>query len=457
MPTKAKRKPSKATARPRKGSGKTSRAAMRRPAKGADPYTSRVVFIPQTTAGVRVDEDIALQCAAVMACVRVIAETLASLAWHVLERTASGGKERATGNPVDWILHTQSNEEMSAGTFRETIVGHALLWGNGYAEIERDGAGRPFWMWPLPPDRMWAKRDDLGRLYYEYWPQYGPPVPYSPREIFHLKGLGFDGILGYPTVRMASQAIGLALAMESHGSAFFGNGSKPGGVLKYPGRITPEIMEETRKRWMQQHGGPKNANRVAVLDQGMEFVPTTHTNDSAQWTESRQLQVAEICRIFRVPPHKLAELSRATFSNIEHQSIEFVTDTILPWAKRLEQEADIKLFGRERQGRLFTKLNIDSLLRGDMATRFTSYQMMLDRGVFSINDVLDLEDRNGIGPDGDKRFVQANMQLLEKAGEEPLLGTAPVDSPMPGKQRDGEEGGDPMPKNRMNGHPVESN
>jgi hypothetical protein len=184
------------------------------------------------------------------------------------------------------------------------------------------------------------------------------------------------------------------------------------------------------------------------------------SNTDSQWLEGRQFQISEIARWFRVPPHKLADLTRATFSNIEHQSIEFVTDTILPWAKRLEQEADIKLFGRALQGRYFTKLRIESLLRGDLLSRWQAYQLGLDRGVWSINEVRENEDMNGIGPDGDKRLVPLNMQLLERAGEEPVAPKTPAEPSDKAEKLMRAlmtvlETPEPVaPANRLNGHGV---
>src|SRR5690606_21252998 len=211
------------------------------------------------------------------------------------------------------------------------------------------------------------ERDMDGRLYYEYYPQNLPSVPLPARDVFHLRGLGFDGIVGYSVVRLAAQSLGLAKAMEENAATFFGNGSKPGGMLKYPGKISEETREQTRREWVRLHGGPGRAHAVAVLDQGLDYSPIAMSNEDAQMIDSRKLSVTEMARWLRVPPHKLYDLERATFSNIEHMSIEFVTDALMPWVNRLEQEANIKLFGFGSQGRLFTKLNVKTLMRGDTA------------------------------------------------------------------------------------------
>lgn len=407
----------------------------------------RIVYVPMTKAGTRITHDNALTISGFWAGVRAISDPISYLSWHAFERVKNG-KERRDNLTIDWILNNQANEEMSAGTFRETLLAHAICWGNGYAEIERDMSGRPMWLWPLAPDRTYPDRDTAGTLFYWFHPTDGrPAVPLPARDVFHLKGLGFDGITGYSVVRLAAQSLGLAKAMEENASSYFGNGSRPSGALTYPGVITPDARENTRKEWMRLHGGPGRAYNVAVLDQGLKFEQFAMSNLDSQMIESRKLSVTEMARWLRVPPHKLYDLERATFSNIEHMSIEFVTDALMPWINRLEQEANIKLFGMGSQGRLFTKLNVKTLLRGDTAAQSSFITSMIDRGVFCINDALDYLDMNQIGPDGDKRFVPLNMQLLEKAGEEP----EPLPEPPDDDEGDDEE---PVPNNRLNGNGV---
>jgi HK97 family phage portal protein len=240
--------------------------------------------------------------------------------------------------------------------------------------------------------------------------------------------------------------------MERSGATHFANDARPSGVLKYPGKTTPEILDQTEKRWKSVYGG-RNKGGVVAMDQGLDYTAIAATMVDSQWNEGRQSQVAEICRWFRVQPHKVMDLTRSTNNNIEHQSIEFVQDTILPWVKRLEQEADIKLFGTQRQGRLFTKLNIASLLRGDSQAQAFITQIMMDRGVWSPNDVLKMNDQNSIGPEGDKRFVQANMIPLEMAGEQYEQQKEASASPA-GDSPEEANGSTNMHTNRLNGHGV---
>jgi HK97 family phage portal protein len=410
----------------------------------------RIVYVPMTKAGTRITHDNALTVSGFWAGVRAISDPISYLSWHAFERVKNG-KERRDNLTIDWILNNQANEEMSAGTFRETILAHAISWGNGYAEIERDNSGRPMWLWPLAPDRTYPDRDTDGTLFYWFHPTDGrPPVPIPARDIFHLKGLGFDGITGYSVVKLAAQSLGLAKAMEENAASYFGNGSRPSAALTYPGVITPEARENTRKEWIKLHGGPGRAYNIAVLDQGLKYEPFSMSNLDSQMIESRKLSVTEMARWLRISPHKLYDLERATFSNVEQMAIEFVTDTLMPWVNRLEQEANIKLFGIGSQGRLFTRINVKTLLRGDTASQSDFLTKMLDRGVYDIDEAREFLDMNPLdGPDGKKRFVPQNMQLLEKAGEEP----EPL--PEPPDDEDSTEDDtetEPVPNNRLNGN-----
>ena len=399
----------------------------------------QIVMVPQRTAGVRVNEDTALTLGAVWACVRVIAEDIAGLPWHVFERRSDGGRDARPDDPADWLLHTQANQETPAFQWRETMLAHCLLWGNGYSEIERDGAGRPVWLHQLAPDRVCPDRTASDKLVYDVLNPRGPNTVLEPNDVFHLRGLGFDGLVGYSVIRMAARSIGLGIALDEAACSTLANDSTPGGFIKHPAKLSDTAIKNLKESIAKQHGGPTNRRKLMVLEEGMDWVQTALSPDDLQFIQQRQLTPAEICRIFRVSPPKIADLLRATFSNIEELSIWHVTDTLVPWGNRLEGEADIKLFSPTMRGRRFAKLNFMGLLRGNTAARTAYYNAMLDRGVFDINDVLALEDLNPIGPDGEKRFVQANMQLLEKAGEQPPVPAppappAPQDAPPSGQK-----------------------
>lgn len=384
------------------------------------PAPSQSFPIPYRLAGVPVTTETALQIAAVFACVRYIAETIGALPWGVYLKKTGGGRDELRSSPLWRLLHARPNPEMSAMAFRETLIAWALTWGNGYAEIERDVVGRPVALWPISPDRVAIKRTEGGTLYYEVNNQTGPKVDIPAEDVYHLHGLGYDGIAGYSVVSLAARSLGTGIASDQFLNSFFGNSTIVGGVLEHPEKLSPEAYERIKESWEARHGGPAAAWRPAILEEGMKWQSIGMPLKDAEFLATRKFTVTEIARWFRVPPHKIADLERATYSNIEHQSIEVVTDTILPWAVRLEQEADFKLIGSRNQGTLFTKINLKGLLRGDAKSRAEFYKVMREMGVFSVNDIRELEDLNPIGPDGDKRVMQMQYTTLERIGEEPI-------------------------------------
>lgn len=387
-----------------------------------DPEQSRgnFLYVSQRSAGVRVTEDTALTLGAVWACVRVISESLAGLPWLVHRARPDGGMDMLREHPVSWLLDKQASPETPAFQFRETILAHALTWGNGYAEIERDIAGRPVNLWLLTPDRVRAVRDRMsGQLYYEVTNHLGPPTILDAEDVYHLRGLGFDGLTGYSVIQLAARSIGAGIALDQATSEFFANDSTPGGYLVHPTRLSPQARKNIIDSWEARHRGASNRRKVAVLEEGLKWEQTGLPPEDTRLIEQRQFTPNDICRWFRVPPHKIGDLTRATFSNIEHQAIEFVNDTLRPWAERKETEADIKLFGRTSRGTLQTVIDLDELKRGDMNAQSEYATKMVNWGIFSINDGRKFIGRNPIGPDGEKRLVPVNMQLLEKAGEEP--------------------------------------
>ncbi len=369
------------------------------------------------SAGVYVDENVALTYAAVWICCRVIAEAIAAMPWHVMGR--SGDKRtRIEGHPADWLIHIAPNSELSAYSFRETLLFWALTWGNGYAEIERDGSLRPIALWPIEPDRVRPQRDASGTLVYEVTNSTSGRAVIPARDVFHLRGPGWNGLQGYSPIDLARESIALGLATEKFGSAFFGNGAVPGGVIEAP--ETFELSVDAKRIMLEEfnavHRGPANYGKVAYLDGGMTYKQISVPPEAAQFLETRQHQVLEICRWYKVPPHKVYELTRATYNNVEQQQIEFLTETLVPWIVRLEQEADAKLLGPYQRGRLYTKIKPEALLRGDLKSRYEAYAVGRQWGWLSINDVRALEDLDPIKKGGDEYLTPLNMR---EAGSDP--------------------------------------
>ena len=391
-----------------------------------NPGESRVALTPRTMAGVFISPDTALKNAAVWACVRYLSSAVGQLPWRVMREGRAGDAERLPSHPADWLLNKRPNPEMGSFTFRETMLGHALLRGNGYAEIERDLAGRVTALWPLHPDRVQPRRTaDTGALFYRVNNGAGGVVDLPPEQVFHVRGFG-DGIVGLSVVEFAAQSIGWSQATELFGAAFFGQGLNPSGIVETSTTLSPEAKRALEADLLRRHTGPRNAMRPVVMDAGMQWKSISIEPDKAQMVETMQFQVEQICRWFGVPPHKVMHLLRATFSNIEHQSIEVVQDSVVPWVLRFEEEADAKLFGGNRSG-LYTKMNLNGLLRGDSQSRAAFYKAMREMGVLNADDIRQLEDLNPIGEAKGGRIyiVPANMTRLDRVGEPPASAANP--------------------------------
>jgi HK97 family phage portal protein len=359
-----------------------------------------------------VDERTALTYTAVWACRRVISQTIACLGWHVFERSEDGRTRKPIEDDVAWMLGMQASPELNAFEWRQVMINDALG-GNAFAEIERTGSGRPNWMHRICPSRVTLYRDDLGRLLYEIRNQGADSTYLRPEDVFHLRGPSPDGLVGYSVVQMFRRSIGLGISTERYGRTFFDRGPMPGGVLTAPGTIKKDARDELRESFQKIYGGAENAGRIVVLWGDMKFQAADLANDDAQFLQSRGYNVYDICRIYGVPPHKVAQLERATFSNIEHQSIEFVQDCILPWARRLEVEADIKLYGRINRGRRYTRLNLGTLLRGDTAAQTAAVKDRVSAGLYTINEGREYLDMDP-DPQGDVLLVQGAMTTLDR-------------------------------------------
>ena len=238
----------------------------------------------------------------------------------------------------------------------------------------------------------------------------------APSDVLHVLGLGYDGLVGYSPIAMAKNAVGLAMAAEEYGAKFFANGAAPSGVLEHPGTI--KDPERIRQSWQSTFGGSSNSNKIAVLEEGLKYTPIAISPEQAQFLETRKFQINEIARIFRVPPHMLADLEKSSFSNIEQQSLEFVKYTLDPWVIRWEQAMNKALLLDSEKRTVFTKFNVDGLLRGDYASRMTGYATARQNGWMSANDIRALENLDRIPADlgGDLYLINGAMTKLEEAG-----------------------------------------
>jgi len=360
-----------------------------------------------TDSGVKVTEQSALTFSAVFSATRLLSESVGMLPLITYERTKKG-KDRAVDHPVFRLLHDAPNEFMSSVVFRETLQGHLCGWGNAYAEIERNGSGEVVALWPLLPTRVKAQVKN-GKLFYLVTSPQGGQHVLQPAQVLHIPAFGFDGIRGYSPIAMARQGIGLGLGAEKFAGKFFKNGAMVGGVLEHPDVIGPEASDELRKSLDALHKGLDNAHRMMILEEGMKYKPTTMPLVDAQFLEHRKFQVAEIARIFRVPPHMIGDLSKSSFSNIEMQSLEFVIFSLTSWLRRWEQELNRKLFiTPQASKRFFVEFLVDGLLRGDITSRFAAYAIARQWGWMSVNDIRRAENKNAI-PAGDIYLQPLNM------------------------------------------------
>lgn len=395
--------------------------------KSRDKPTNRVngnaysFLMGASSSGRRVTERTAMQMTAVYSCVRILSETLASLPLHIYESSETNSR-KATKHPLYKLLHDEPNPEMTSFIFRETLMTHLLLWGNAYAQIIRNGKGEVLALYPLMPDRMRVDRDEYGQLYYEYMlsdsdanAKESGAVRLSTQDILHIPGLGFDGLVGYSPIAMAKNAIGMAIATEEYGAAFFANGATPSGILTHPGVIkNPEAMRES---WSKGFGG-RNSHKVAILEEGMNYTPISIAPNEAQFLETRKFQLNEIARIFRVPPHMVGDLEKSSFSNIEQQSLEFVKYTLDPWVSRFEQAMTRRLLTDDEKKKYYIKFNVDGLMRGDYQSRMNGYATARQNGWMSANDIRALENLDLISDEegGNLYLINGNMLPLKNAG-----------------------------------------
>ena len=302
---------------------------------------------------------------------------------------------------------------------------HLLLWGNSYSQVVRDGKNNVLGIYPLLPENVEIDRTESGELYYIYH-AYTNEVPgetnkdiiFRRDEILHIPGLSFNGLVGFSPIAMMKNSLGTTMAVEKYGSAFFKNGAQPAGVLEHPGVL--KDPQKIRDNWVNAYGGPGNAHKVAVLEEGMAYKPISLPPEDSQFLSTREFGVEEICRIFRVPPHMVQDLKRATFSNIEHQSIDFVVHTLDPWLVRIEKAIVKDLLIEDEKDIYFPKFNVDGLLRGDYKSRMDGYSVGISTGIISPNEARRKENMPPLPEDegGDFHIVNGTFIKLKDVGQQ---------------------------------------
>jgi HK97 family phage portal protein len=361
--------------------------------------------------------DAALNVATVLTCVRVLSETFASVPLIIYRRLAGGGKERATDHPLYPVLHDQPNPDMTSFVWRELLMSHCATWGNHYSEIAFDGLGR-MQLWPIRPDRIVPWYDDNGRKQYDYVSSSGARRTLRPGSIFHVPGLSASGLVGYSPIALLRSSLGLLQTAETFGRTLFDNNARPATVLQHPKTVSKDAQERLTAQ-VDELKGARNAGKTILLEEGLTVHEIGFPPEDAQFLQTRVFQKREIVAAYRIPPHKAGDLERATFSNIEQQSIEFVQDTMLPWFTRTEQEISTQLLAEDERDEYFVEFLVDGLLRGDAVARSQALATRWQHGTLNADQWREMENENPL-PDG------AGQTYYVPANYTPVGGPAPV-------------------------------
>jgi len=380
--------------------------------------------------GLAVTADGAESVAAVFAAVRILSETVASLPIHLYQHLDEGGKERAITHPLYQVLRFRPNPWQTPFEFWEMLVGHTALRGNGYAQKLYRNDGQIDSLIPLHPDRLRARMEGDVPVF-DYFPLNGAQRTFAFDDLFRLTTHSADGFTGRSPVAIAREAIGLAMATERFGARFFSNMARPGGILTHPGKLSKEARERLKKQWQEQYASVENAHGVAVLEEGLTWSAVGMNLVDAQFLEGRKFQLQEVARMYRIPPHMMGELDRATFSNIEQQALEFVAYTLTPWLVRIEQAIWRDLFTATDQGRgYFSEFLVDALLRGDLLSRYQAYAIARNWGWFCVDDIRGKENLNPL-PGGQGQIYLEPINMRELGQESPVPPPAKPGAPPP--------------------------
>ena len=347
-----------------------------------------------SASGIVVNPQTALQSAAVYACVQVLSQSVGMLPFNVYRKDRDGIRRPAEDHPLWSLLHDQPNEFQTNVEFFEMMVAALALRGNAYAYVNRTRSGRVVELLPLHPDMVRATMADGWKLNYQITLPDGTFRDMGQGDLLHVRGLTLNGWLGISPIAYARESIGLALATEKFGGQLFRNGAKMGGVLEHPGKLGEDAYKRLKDSFDAATSG-ENAHKTALLEEGMKFSKISMSADDAQFLETRKYQRSEIASIYRVPPHMIGDLERATFSNIEQQSLEFVTHTLMPWLTRIEKAIKRDLLTPQERQQYTVKANVSRLLRGDAAARSSYYASGITNGWLTRNEARANESEMG--------------------------------------------------------------
>jgi HK97 family phage portal protein len=392
--------------------GLALRAAKWSGANPRDPVIAQWFGMTDNDTGLVVNAETAMQVTAASAAVRFLAQSVAMLPLILYDRTDTG-KQRNTKSNVARILTSRPNRFQTPYEFKEMMMGHALLRGNGYAEILSTGGRGVDELMPLHPDRVTPFWTDDGRRAYRYQPLSGAARIILDSEMLHLMFFSMDGLSGIDPISQHRRTLGLAIGTEKYGAKFFKNDAMPGVVLEYPGKLKDPARQNVKESWEARHQGVNRSHKVAIMEEGMKIHELSITPENAQWLESRKFSVHDIARIFLIQPHLIGALENATFSNIEQQSLEFVIYTLTPWLTKFEQAVSRDLLNDAERQTMFAEFLVDALLRGDIQSRYAAYAIGKQWGWLNTNEIRSFENMNGIGTGGDQYLVPMNMMPAE--------------------------------------------
>jgi len=400
--------------------------------KAWNPSLWNLYGMSETESGVQVTEETALNLSSLYAGINIISSDIASLPIHLYKKRSDGKRKLITNHNSLERLNYRANPYMPAVNFRQATMAHILSWGNMYAEIGKDSMGQVTELWPIPPHKVFPEWVG-GDLKYRIVVGGQPDVWLNREKVLHVAGLGYDGIIGYSVVRKAAESIGLSMASEKFGARYFGANTNIGGVVKFPRAMSADSQKNLRQSMAKYQGGDKS-HRWMLLEQGMEVEQLGFSPDDSQFLQTRQFQVSEIARWLNMPPHKLKDLIRSTFSNIEEQEIEYYTGTITPWTNVLEQNYNNQLL-TENEHRLgyYFKHSLKAVLRGNSNARADYYTKRFFLGTITPNEIRAFEDEEPLDTDyADKTYIQMNLTPLDDIDKDPVMPAA--DKNLPGEQ-----------------------
>jgi HK97 family phage portal protein len=358
------------------------------------------------------DTDKALTLTAVWCAIRLLAESVSSLPISVYTKQANGDKIEDLKSPIYNLVKYKPNYYQNKITFFEFIMLSICTEGNSYVEIVRNNSGTPTQLICLDPSNVTVVVNN-NELFY----QVDGGAVLDSSDVLHFKTITDDGVTGLSPIDQCAKALNWGVSLEEFGSTFFSNGAKPSSILQTDRALSDTALQRLKSSFNNNYAKLKNSNSTIVLEEGLTFKPISISPEQAQFLSSRQFSIEEVARIFNVPPHMLKDLSKSSFNNIEMQSQEFVTYTLMPYITRIEQEMNLKLFRTNELGKTFVEFNVNGLLRGDVKSRTEAYKTAITNGYMSINEVRQKENMNSIDG-GDKHFMQMNMTTIDKIGED---------------------------------------